>query len=229
LAATSRLVPGQQGVRRNAAKLGGFPEGIARERGERNRSDFSTRQGSSPDPEPAHPEIRDDLLDRQPPVPYNATLHVAVPLVAPLLFSYERNNPMIAFVRRIIAVALSSAAMTMLSTGLPLVAQEPSAPQTETKTKARAGKRVLDPARRVPMYFAQLGLSTDQRESIYKIQGKHMPKIDALEKQIEDLREQMLRECEAVLTPAQKQMLDQRRASGVESRSKKSAPSKAQP
>src|SRR5438105_15939964 len=132
-------------------------------------------------------------------------------------------------VRRFVAVAASAAAMTMLTSSLPLVAQESSAPQAGTKTKARTGKRVFDPARRVPAYFGQLGLSDDQRESIYKIQGKTMPKIEALEKQIQDLREQMIRECEGALTPAQKQILDQRRTARAETRSRKSAPAKAQP
>jgi hypothetical protein len=67
-------------------------------------------------------------------------------------------------------------------------------------------------------------LTDEQKESIYAIQGKQMPKIEALEKQIEDLKAQMLHDCEATLTPAQKQMLEQRRAGGAETRSKKSAP-----
>ena len=138
---------------------------------------------------------------------------------------------MIASVRRLVAVAVSAAALTMMvASDVPLGAQEPrGGSQADSPTKTKTSKKAFDPARRVPMYFGQLGLTPDQRESIYKVQGKHIPKIEALEQQIEEIRGQMLKECEAVLTPAQKQMLDQRRASGVESRSKKSAPSKAQP
>jgi hypothetical protein len=132
---------------------------------------------------------------------------------------------MCSFVRGFIAVAVSGVALTMLSSGLPLVAQEPSAAQSETKSKARSGKKAFDPTRRVPMYFGQLGLTPDQRESIYKIQAKHMPKIEELEKQIEDLRDQMLQECEKVLKPEQKKMLDARRGSGAQSKSKRAADS----
>jgi Spy/CpxP family protein refolding chaperone len=134
------------------------------------------------------------------------------------------------FVRRFVAVAVSAAALTMiLSSDLPLGAQEPrGGSQTDSPTKAKTSKKGFDPARRVPMYFGQLGLTDDQRESIYKAQGKHLPKIEALQKQIEEIRGQMLKECEAVLTPAQKQLLEQRRAAGVESRARKNAPAKSQ-
>jgi Spy/CpxP family protein refolding chaperone len=137
---------------------------------------------------------------------------------------------MTSFVRRSLAVAVSAAALTMIvSSNLPLGAQEPrSGSQADSKTKAKGAKKAFDPARRVPAYFGQLGLSDEQRESIYKVQGKHMPKIDALEKQIEQVRGEMLRECEAVLTPEQKKLLEQRRAAGAESRSRKASPAKPQ-
>jgi hypothetical protein len=123
-------------------------------------------------------------------------------------------------VRRLAAVAVSATAMTLLSSGLPLGAQEPKAPPTaETQSTSKTGRRAYDPARRVPMYFGQVGLSDSQREEIYKIQSKHLPKIAALEKQLSELRDQMIHECEGVLTPAQKQILAQHRASATEGRS----------
>jgi hypothetical protein len=130
-------------------------------------------------------------------------------------------------IRRFMTVAVSATALMVLCGGLPLIAQESSASKTESKTKTI--KRTSDPSRRVPRYFGQLGLTADQKESIYQIQGKHMPKIEALEKQIEDLRAQMILDCEATLTAAQKQLLEQRRSGVSETRSRKSAPAKAQP
>ena len=100
---------------------------------------------------------------------------------------------MMMLVRRIAAVAISAATMTLLAGGLPPAAQEPGTAQAESKTKSKTAKRSYDPSRRVPNLFGQLGLSDDQKESIYKIQGKHMPKIDALEKQLEELRAAMSR------------------------------------
>ncbi len=127
-------------------------------------------------------------------------------------------------VRRFATVAVSATTLLMLSGGLPLSAQEPTSTKSESKVKTKTGRRAFDPTRRVPMYFGQLGLTDEQKESIYAIQAKQMPKIESLQRQIEDLRAQMLQDCEASLTPAQKQLLDQRRVGGAESRSKKSAP-----
>jgi Spy/CpxP family protein refolding chaperone len=125
--------------------------------------------------------------------------------------------------RRALAVVVSASAMTILSGGLPLLAQESG--------KARAGadakKKATDAGRRVPNYFGQLGLTEAQKESIYKIQAKHQPRIDALEKQLEELRAQSLKECEAVLTADQKKMLAERRSGAAESRAKKRAPAPA--
>jgi hypothetical protein len=132
-------------------------------------------------------------------------------------------------VRRVAALAISAATMTLLAGGLPLAAQEPGTTQVETKTKTKSAKRSYDPTRRVPNLFGQLGLSDAQKESIYKIQGKHMPQIDGLEKQLDDLRVQMVKECESVLTGAQKQMLVERRANAAEARSKKGGGAPAKP
>jgi Spy/CpxP family protein refolding chaperone len=125
---------------------------------------------------------------------------------------------MLLMVRRLAVVAASASVLMLISGSLPLSAQEPG------DSRAKTAKRAFDPTRRVPMYFGQLGLTDEQKESIYAIQAKQMPKIEALEKQIEDLRAQMLRDCEATLSPAQKQLLEQRRSGGSEARSKKAAP-----
>jgi hypothetical protein len=131
--------------------------------------------------------------------------------------------------RRAAALAVSAATMTLLAGGLPLAAQESGKAQADSKTKTKSAKRSYDPARRVPNHFGQLGLSDAQKESIYKIQGKHTPQIDALEKQLDDLRAQMLKECESVLTGPQKQMLVERRASASDARTKKTSSAPAKP
>src|SRR6516162_6390838 len=97
------------------------------------------------------------------------------------------RNPLL---RRSVVVVASAATLMMLCGSLRLIAQEPKAGSSQTQTKAKR-----DPARRLPAYFAQIGLSDSQKEEIYKIQGKHVPRITALEKQIDDLRAQMMREC----------------------------------
>jgi Spy/CpxP family protein refolding chaperone len=103
---------------------------------------------------------------------------------------------------RIRAVGAGLAAVLLIAAA-SLNAQEPKA---KSKPAAKG-----DPARRVPDYFGQIGLTAEQRESIYKIQGTHQARIDELEKEIDDIRAKSLSECEAVLTDTQKQMLEQRR------------------
>ena len=126
---------------------------------------------------------------------------------------------MMTFVRRLAAVLASAAALMIVSGSLPSIAQEANAP-VQAKAK-KAAKKAPDPTRRVPPYFGQLGLTDAQRESIYGIRAKHQPKIDALEKQLEDLREQTLKECEAVLTDAQKKLLEEHRTGATESRTRR--------
>ncbi len=125
-----------------------------------------------------------------------------------------------AILKRAAAVLLSAGALMILSGGPPLVAQESSRTQVDTHAR-KTTKRTVDPTRRVPNYFGQLGLSEAQKEAIYKIQAKHQPKIEELEKQLEDLRAQALRECESVLSDAQKRMLAERRAHASEARTRR--------
>lgn len=123
---------------------------------------------------------------------------------------------------RISASMLSFATVILVST-LPLVAQESPRAKRSEKSDGAASKQ--DSSRRVPRYFGQIGLTPDQRDSIYAIQAKHQPKIDALEKQLAALQGQVLTECEGVLSATQKQLLEQRRKAAVSTK-KSNAPAK---
>src|SRR5947209_1730366 len=136
---------------------------------------------------------------------------------------------MMSYLRRSVAVVASAAVMTLLMTGgYPLGAQESGTSKT-TASKSKQGKKAdssstddgpgkskstgrsapPDPTHRVPPGFAKLGLTDQQREAIYKVQGKYYPEIQRLEKQADALRAKREAECEAVLTPAQKRLLAQ--------------------
>jgi hypothetical protein len=140
---------------------------------------------------------------------------------------------MMSFLRRSVAVVASAAVMTLLMTGgYPLGAQESGASKSSA-LKTKQGKKAdssssdagpgkgkssgkstgksspPDPTHRVPPGYAKLGLTDQQREAIYKVQGKYYPQIQALEKQVDALRAKREAECEAVLTPAQKTLLAQ--------------------
>jgi hypothetical protein len=139
------------------------------------------------------------------------------------LSRYEKEaSIMLAYLRRFVIVAISAGAVMMSLCSFPLVAQEPKTtpsetPKTtasETPAKPGAARRAYDPARRVPPYFGQIGISEEQREAIYKIQTKRSPRIEALVKQLADLRAESLTECEGVLTAPQKLVLEQKREVG---------------
>ena len=103
---------------------------------------------------------------------------------------------------------------------LSLSAQEP---KPADPAKAPAPAQAYDRARRVPPFFGQVGLTTEQRESIYKIRGVHQPKVDDLRKQVAAAEAAMLAECETVLTDAQKQLLNYRRQAAAEKRKSRNA------
>src|SRR5262249_31481991 len=111
---------------------------------------------------------------------------------------------------RAVGVGTSLAAVLALAAaGATLNAQEPKT-KAAAKAAAPAAKKKNDPSRSVPDYFGQIGLTDEQRERIYKVRGKHQARIDELEKQIDEIQAQMLKECEGVLTDTQKQLLEQR-------------------
>ena len=90
-----------------------------------------------------------------------------------------------------------------------LLAQEP----------APSGANPAGPiVRRVPPYFGQVGLSPQQKEAIYAIRGKYAGRMAELKRQMEQLQQQELAECESVLTPSQRAQLAERRAASGKGR-----------
>jgi hypothetical protein len=132
--------------------------------------------------------------------------------------------------RRWGAFFLSSA--TVLALGwLPLLAQEPNTEKDKAAdpppAQPPAAKRVYDPARRVPSFFGQVGLTPEQRESIYKLRGKHLGRINELQKEIDRAQAEMMADCEAVLTDTQKQLLENLRRAAAEKRKARSSAAEA--
>ena len=66
----------------------------------------------------------------------------------------------------------------------------------------------------MPNHFGQVGLTPEQRESIYKIRKAHYEKLEALRAQIAELESKSMSECEAVLTETQRKLLENLRANG---------------
>jgi hypothetical protein len=59
----------------------------------------------------------------------------------------------------------------------------------------------------LPQNWGKLGLNDEQKQKIYRIQNETRAKVDALEKQIMDLKASEKKELEKVLTTAQKARL----------------------
>lgn len=59
----------------------------------------------------------------------------------------------------------------------------------------------------LPQNWGRLGLTDEQKQRVYKIQNEYGTKIDALQKQIEELRTKMREERDNVLTDAQRARL----------------------
>lgn len=144
--------------------------------------------------------------------------------------------------RRSFAAAASAALLTFTMAGvIPSIAsQDAGSTKTKTsktKTKALAeaeaeaapdapkpGRKAPDPMRRVPTYFGSLGLTNEQKEEIYAIQGRYIPQIQELQAKIESLRERAMADCEDVLTPAQKKILTEARKTAADRRKAASKP-----
>ena len=136
---------------------------------------------------------------------------------------------MMSLARRSVAVVASAAAMTLLMTGgSPLGAQESSTAKSQTTqaepatqadapastptnssatTKPTGKTAPPDVTHRVPSGYSKLGLTDQQKEKLYKIQAEYYPKIQGLEKQVDDLRDKRVKEFESVLTAPQKRLL----------------------
>lgn len=59
----------------------------------------------------------------------------------------------------------------------------------------------------LPQGWSKLGLSDEQKQKVYEVQNKFKAKIDDLEKQIQQAKDQQRKEELAVLTDAQKKKL----------------------
>jgi hypothetical protein len=97
-------------------------------------------------------------------------------------------------------------------------APAPEEDEEVAKPRTKGRQAPPDPAHRLPNYFSGLNLTEDQREAIFKIQGKYHPQIQELQKKADDLRERQKSEVEDVLTAAQKRQLTEARKAAADRR-----------
>jgi hypothetical protein len=100
-----------------------------------------------------------------------------------------------------VSLAVLLGSMFVLSGGL--VGQEPKKDDPKKDDPPVKLKGTL------PMNWKKIGLSDDQVQSIYKIQGKYNKEIDELEAKVKELKATKDKEMKAVLTADQKKKLDE--------------------
>jgi hypothetical protein len=94
-------------------------------------------------------------------------------------------------------VAVTALAVVVLGGGW-LLGDDPKKPDDLTPAKMRGF---------LPAHFKKLGLTDKQVQDVYKIQTEYRDKIEALQKQIDDLKKSEKGEVDKVLTDDQKSRL----------------------
>lgn len=123
----------------------------------------------------------------------------------------------------VLAVCLFAAGVSGVSVRPEIVAQESGkvAGKVEKEGEATSVKRVAS-GDRLPPNYGKIGLGDEQKKRIYDVQRKYDAQVDALEKQIADLKAKETAEVEGVLTPEQLKLL----RAVIEDSKKKSAEKK---
>src|SRR3954469_20784253 len=100
-------------------------------------------------------------------------------------------------------VVFLGAAMFLLSTPWPAGQDK----KDSDKDPAKSGEPAAKAKGQLPTYWKQLGLSDDQKKKVYEVQTSFRARLEALDKQVKELRDQERKELEKVLTDAQKARL----------------------
>ena len=78
--------------------------------------------------------------------------------------------------------------------------KEDTKKEPTTKTKAKG---------QLPQNWGQLGLTDEQKQSVYRLQGKHAEEIDTLEAKIKEIKAKISEERMKILTAEQKKRLEE--------------------
>jgi len=87
------------------------------------------------------------------------------------------------------------------------LAQDGSKPATAKATAVKEEAKPDAKKGRLPAQYGKLGLTDAQKTKIYGVQGKYEDQLDALEKQISDLKAKRDQEIETVLSDDQRKIL----------------------
>ena len=110
-------------------------------------------------------------------------------------------------------------AVLALSLGLAVLAPQATTAQNEDNATAKKKTEYRGP---LPFYFGKLGLDDEQKKELYAIDDEYEGKIEALEKQIEKLKDERDSKMEVLLTPGQKLRLKELREAAAKKEAKES-------
>lgn len=113
------------------------------------------------------------------------------------------RHPSRKFIAPVLALVITAGTLTA-------VAQTKSK-TSSSKASTKTEKKETSKYHRLPTYFGQLKLKDEQRQEIYSLKEKFGPKIEALEKELEELNQEMDDAIEDVLTRTQKTALNKLR------------------
>lgn len=88
------------------------------------------------------------------------------------------------------------------------VGQEKGPKKEEPKEAKKADVKEAKTRGYLPNYWKQIGLTDEQKQKVYKLQGKYGEEIDALEDKIKELKAKLGEERMKVLTADQKKRLE---------------------
>ena len=126
---------------------------------------------------------------------------------------------------RVIGVSVVAGVLGLAYGVAPLlIAQEAGkeAAKSEKGEKKGAKKEGKADSQSLPDHFGKVGLSDEQKKKIYAIQDQYEIEIKDLQKKLADLKTKQIAECEAVLTAAQKQSLQEHAETSKKKASEKS-------
>ena len=126
--------------------------------------------------------------------------------------------------KRVIGVSVVAGVLGLAYGVAPFsIAQEAGKEAAKSeKGEKKGAKKEAKSDDRLPANFGKVGLSDDQKKKIYAIQDQYENELKELQKKLADLRSKQHAECEAVLTAAQRQLLQEHAETSKKKSSEKS-------
>lgn len=118
-----------------------------------------------------------------------------------------------------VAIAQKKSSTASSRSGKTSEATTSESESTTAKSTSKSSVKQPELKGRLPRYFASL-VDRKQRQEVYEIQASYREKVEALEKQLAELRDAEMASMEKVLTATQRKKLSEMRSAAEKSASK---------